>query len=124
MDFRVEVVLAHNSLTLGTLQVLRCFFFQDPKELHHSVILIHISSSLCQSIVYCVSLGFMCYFLISYISEWPDLASSAEHFFQDPKELELHENRHRDLDYLNENVSDIIFPLNLLSNLFPFLTSH
>ena len=86
--------------------------------------MIHISSSLCQSIVYCVSLGFMCYFLISYISEWPDLASSAEHFFKDPKELELHENRHRDLDYLNENVSDIIFPLNLLSNLFPFLTSH
>ena len=42
-------------------------------------------------------------------------------FFQDPKELELHENRHRDLDYLNENVSDIIFPLTLLSNLFQFI---
>ena len=30
-------------------------------------------------------------------------------FFQDSKELELHENLHRDLDYLNENVSDVFF---------------
>ena len=45
-------------------------------------------------------------------------------FFQDSKELELHENLHRDLDYHNENVSDVCFFIHWLIRVGASLKSN
>ena len=56
--------------------------------------------------LYCVSLGFMGFFSHFRMARPCKFCGA---FFQDPKELELHENLHRDLDNLNEKVSDFCF---------------